>query len=211
MTADIQELRRQLREKFPAAHVAPVNIESPSLAPGRPFEITTFPAGAISEIIPAAADSPLALWIAGLLENPRELSPFPEFVLIDGADRFDPASYSSTSCSRLLWVRCQCIQDALKATDILVRDGNIPFILLDLHGLPISILRSIPAATWWRFKQLCEQSSCRLVVLPPSPLVPCSSLRLSLSGSLRLEDFTKTREELLLELSIVPTRKRHVR
>lgn len=174
------------------------------------YETSTFPAGAISEIIPAAEGGGLSLWIAGLLAEPEEMAEFPKFVLVDGGDSFDPASYTAAACSQLLWVRCNKIQQALKAADLLVRDGNVPFVMLDLCGLPVATLRSIPSSAWWRLKQLCEKTACRLVVLSPFPVVLCSSLRLSLSARLTLDDFNLPRGELLQRVTAKPERVRHV-
>lgn len=210
MTAtSLQEIRRQLREKFPAAHgFAPV-AEPASEVSQTLFETATFPAGAISEIIPAAEGGGLSLWIAGLLAEPEEAAGFPKFVLVDGGDAFDPASHTAAACSQLLWVRCAKIQEALKAADLLVRDGNVPFVMLDLCGLPVAALRSIPAAAWWRLKQFCEAGACRLVVLAPAPLVPCASLRLALSASLALGDFDLPRHEILQRVAARRDRLRH--
>ena len=206
MTANtLQEIRRQLREKFPAAHGSTGVSEPPDEAPKSIFEIATFPQGAISEIIGAG----LSLWIAGLLARPEEFAEFPKFVLVDGGDHFDPASHTAAACSQLLWVRCSKAQEALKATDLLVRDGNVPFVMLDLGGLPVPSLRSIPASAWWRLKQLCETGACRLVVLASSPLVPCASLRLALSTHLTLHDFDLPGNEILSRVVARPNRLRH--
>ncbi|MES2658345.1 MAG: hypothetical protein V4689_06990 [Verrucomicrobiota bacterium] len=205
----IDDLRRQLRKKFPQAHAyAPLQDNSGEVT-GRPFEVSTFPAGAISEIIPSAQCGGLSLWIAGLLANPEEASEFPKFVLVDGGDAFDPVSHTAAACSQLLWVRCSKVHEALKAADLLVRDGNVPFVILDLCGLPVAALRSIPASAWWRLKLLCETGACRLVVLSPSPLVPCASLRLELSARLTLRDFDLPRNEILPRVEARTNRLRH--
>lgn len=203
----LDKLRKTLREKFPQAHGLAVMPEAPPPVSGNPFEIAAFPAGAISELIGEG----LALWLAGLLAEPGEGGPLPGFVLIDGADRFDPASHTAAACSRLLWVRCRDVREALKAADLLVRDGNIPFVLLDLGGLPATELRSIPASAWWRLKLGCEAVSCRLVVLAAVPLVTCASLRLTLFCRLSLEDFDRPRQEILRDLNATPALLRHTR
>ena len=208
MTATLQEIRRQLREKFPVAHGLAAVSESAAKVSDRPFEIATFPAGAISELIPTAGGGGLSLWIAGLLSDPEEAADFPKFVLVDGGDTFDPASHTPTACSQLLWVRCSKVHEVLKAADLLVRDGNIPFVMLDLCGLPMASLKSIPASNWWRLKQLCENAACRLIVLSPAPLVPCASLRLTLSIHLTLGDFNLPRNEILQRVEAVPNRLR---
>jgi hypothetical protein len=205
---NLQEIRRQLREKFPSAHGFTPVADPKEVAKG-PFEVSTFPAGAISEIIPAAGGSGLSLWIAGLLADPEAAAEFPKFVLVDGSDAFDPVSHTAAACSQLLWVRCSKVRDALKAADLLVRDANVPFIILDVCGLPMAGLRSIPAAAWWRLKLLCENGACRLVVLAPAPLVPCASMRLELSASLELHDFDLPRREILPRVEARTSRLRH--
>lgn len=204
----LQDLRRQLRDKFPQAHShAPVTAAAPEVTE-RPFEITSFPAGAISEIIPSATGCGISLWIAGLLDEPETASGFPRFILVDGGDGFDPASHSAAACSQLLWVRCRRIPEVLKAVDLIVRDANVPFVMLDLSGLAATSLRTIPASAWWRLKQLCEKGNCRLIVLAPAPLVPCASLRLTLSGTLSLTDFDLPRKEILDRVTAHPNRLR---
>jgi hypothetical protein len=175
----------------------------------RPFEVACFPAGAVSEIIPSAGGCGISLWIAGLLGEPEEAPEFPKFILVDGGDGFDPASHSAAACSQLLWVRCRKIDEVLKAADLVVRDANIPFVMLDLCSLPVASLRGIPASSWWRLKQLCETAACRLIVLSPSPIIPCASLRLTLTGSLQLKDFDLFIPEILNRVSGQPQRLRH--
>ncbi len=205
----LEDLRRQLKEKFPQAHGhSSLPKERPEVTE-RPFEIACFPAGAISEIVPSAGACGISLWIAGLLGEPDKAPEFPKFILVDGGDGFDPASHSAAACSQLLWIRCRKILEVLKAADLVVRDANVPFVMLDLCSLPVASLRGIPASSWWRLKQLCETGACRLIVLSPSPLVPCASLRLTLTSSLSLRDFDLPRQEILDRISALPKRLRH--
>lgn len=123
-------------------------------------------------------------------------------VLVDGADGFDPGSFSGDACGRLLWVRCGCAMEMLKAADLLAHDGNMPFILLDAMGLDRRDLGKLPASAWWRLRQVVERTGGRLVVMSEKPLVPCASLRVALGAGLKLEDFDAEREELLGRLEI---------
>lgn len=173
------------------------------------FHLESFPAGAISEVIPSRPAAGLSLLVAALLGEPLEESPHPELVLIDGADGFDPASFTGAACSRLLWVRCSSAAETLKAADLLVRDGNVPFVLLDVCGLPRRELAGIPASSWWRLRQLTGRTGVRLVVLAPSPVVPGVSLRLMLSADLSLRDFDAPRAELLIRMKTETRSLRH--
>jgi hypothetical protein len=199
----MEDLRRQLREKFPGAHSLERGVESAAVEGGTLFDAKMFPAGAISEVVPAGRNSGMSLLVAGLLEDEGlELAGGFRMVLVDGADGFDPGSFSGEACGRLLWVRCRSAMEMVKAADLLVHDGNMPFVLLDAMGLDRRDLAGVPASAWWRLKQVAERAGCRLVVMSEKPLVPCASVRLVLDARLRLEDFDAEREELLERLEV---------
>ncbi len=201
--AVIDELRRKLREKFPQAHAAlPVTAEEP--APEQPFDPDFFPPGAISEVV----GSGVGMLVAGLLGEPAECAALPDFVLVDGGDGFDPASYTAQACSRLLWVRCLTAEEMLKAADLLVRDGNVPFILLDTCGIARRDLQALAGSLWWRLKLAAEASGCRLVVMSSFPQVPCAAVRVALTARLGLEDFEVPRREVVGRLRVMEERKR---
>jgi len=195
-SSTVEILRQQLRDKFPQAHSLQVDPE-PVVSQDKPFRADAFPVGAISEVVPAGPVAGLSLLVAGLLGDPEETSPHPELVLVDGADSFDPGSFSGTACSKLLWVRCRSALEMIKAADLLVHDGNVPFVLLDATGLARRDLSALPASAWWRLKQSVERTGGRLLVMASFPLVPCAALRLSLSAGLSLRDFDCPRTELV--------------
>ena len=198
----IEDLRRQLREKFPQAHGAVLMAAEDKPDPGQPFDPGFFPPGMISEVI----GSGVSLLVAGLLGEPEEAAVLPDFILVDGGDHFDPASFTQEACSRLVWVRCLNAGEMLRATDALVRDGNIPFILLDTCGIGRRELSGIPASAWWRLKLAAATSNCRLVVMSPIAQVPCAGVRVALNAKLGLEDFDVPRRELIARLRVVPER-----
>ncbi len=207
-TETVQELRQLLRKKFPQAHVARPDEARPEALRLRFSDPETFPAGALSEIVPDGPEPVLGLLVAEILGQPESASPLPELVLVDG-DCFDPDSFTDAACSRLLWVRCHTATELLKAADLLIRDGNLPFLLLDAAGFPAKELRALPSAAWWRLKQMAERTRCRVLVLSPFPLVACASLRLSLSSGLTLADFDTPRADLLPRLHATTRRARH--
>ena len=207
-TASVQDLRLLLRKKFPQAHAARFEEPVPEEPRLRFSDPATFPAGAISEIVPAGPEPVLGLLLAEILGHPETTSEIPDFVLIDG-NNFDPGSFPHHACSRLLWVRCWNAATLMKAADLLIRDGNIPFVMLDGCHFPQKEMRALPASNWWRLKQMAEHNGCRVLVLSPTPLVPCATLRLSLSSGLSLADFDRSREELVQEIRAIPQRIRH--
>jgi hypothetical protein len=205
----VEILRQQMREKFPQAHAVRAD-PAPSLQVEIPFSSDAFPVGRISEVVPANPSAGLILMIAGLLGDASEVSPHPELVLVDGADAFDPDSFTGAACSRMLWVRCSSALEMLRAADLLAHDGNIPLLVLDATGLDRRDLAALPASAWWRLNQIVERNGGRLVVMSPFPLVPCASLRLSLSADLSLADFDESRSELVERLRAMPERLRRV-
>ena len=193
----IEDLRRKLREKFPQAHAVPP-VVAEEKEPDQPFDPAFFPVGAISEVV----GSGVGMLVAGLLGEPAECSPLPDFVLVDGGDGFDPGSYTAQACSRLLWVRCRTAEEMIKSADLLVRDGNMPFILLDTCGIARRELQALPASVWWRLKLAAETAGCRLVVMSAAPQVPCAGVRLALTARLGLEDFDVPRRDLVARLRV---------
>lgn len=197
----VEELKRLLRNKFPEAHSRPLPNDDPPEIAFRFSDPQSFPPGGISEIIPEGPEPILGLVLANLLGDPTEPSEIPDFILVDG-DGFDPNSFSNEACSRLLWVRCGTAIELLKSADLLVRDGNIPFVMLDTCGFPAHELRALPSSSWWRLKQITERHGSRMLVLSTFPLIPCATLRLSLSSRLTLADFNRLREDLLGEIRV---------
>lgn len=204
----VEELKRLLRNKFPQAHSRPLLNDEPPEPAFRFSDPLSFPAGGISEIIPEGPEPILGLVIANLLGEPKEPNEIPDFILVD-ADGFDPNSFTNEACSRLLWVRCGTAIELLKSADLLIRDGNIPFVMLDTCGFPAHELRALPSSSWRRLKQITERHNSRLLVLSSFPLIPCATLRLSLSSRLTLADFERLREDLLGEIRVRSQRLRH--
>ncbi|YCM45113.1 hypothetical protein V2O64_03645 [Verrucomicrobiaceae bacterium 227] len=174
----ISDLRRQLREKFPAAHRVPVPVKDTP----EPQKLE-FAQGHLSEIIAPKPSSGMSLLVSELLDQPRDLP----IALVDGRDTFDPASYRNEQCRRLIWLRCHKTQQALQCVDLLLRDGNLPLVLLDLHLVCERELRQIPTNLWHRFKTQARDSGASLVAMTPRPLIPSPHRRLTLSGHFSLD------------------------
>ena len=58
--------------------------------------------------------------------------------LVDGRDTFDPysAQAAGVELKQLLWVRCRNIDQAFRATDLLIQGGGFGLIALDLSDIP---------------------------------------------------------------------------
>jgi hypothetical protein len=75
----------------------------------------------------------------------------------------------------------QQLEQALRATDMLLESGGFGLIALDLTDLPPQTARRIPLTTWFRFRRAVEHTSTVLLSLEQQPIAgSCSSLLLEL-------------------------------
>ena len=222
-------LRKQLREKFPAAHRNTPASTQERRPPAHPRDLppeaprdhpphlplhtwcsrdTGFPSGAITEISPEHPTCGISLLVSTLLASEEDNAPHPglPLALIDARDQFDPGSFSTEDCQKILWLRCHETQLALKSADLLLRDGNLPLVLLDLSSLPPRELQRIPRSSWHRLRQLAESTQTTLLALTPTPFIPGTALRLTLSHHLTLADLLLPRSELQKSITARTTR-----
>lgn len=161
--------------------------------------LTSLLPGAVGEIVAEPLSSGLGLMVSSLIEGNDEAVRRP-VALVDGSDAFDPRDVSREARGRLLWARCRTVEQALRVTDLLLRDGNMPRVLLDLAFCQKSALRRLPLGVWHRLKLLAEQGGGACVVLSSFALVPGSHWRLFLEKPLTLESLDQPREILLSSL-----------
>ena len=88
----------------------------------------------------------------------------------------------------LLWVRCTKALDAVKAADLLLRDGNFPLVVLDLVLNPSAELRKIPQTSWYRLQRLVETAPTAFLVLTRASMISSAQLKLSLDNAWTLAD-----------------------
>lgn len=192
-------LRDLLRAKFPEAHADTIKDEAPWETHIRCLDAAGVWKGAITEVVGEMKSSGAALLMAALLEN-RAASQEP-VALVDGGDVFDPRSVTAAVREQLLWLRCQDIAAAMKATDLLLRDGNIQLVVLDLQLCAVRKVQSLPTSTWHRLRALVEKSHAALCVLTPCHTVPCAKSRLILEPRFTLEAMQELRADLLESLA----------
>jgi hypothetical protein len=211
--ANIIELRQLLAERFPGLRTRAEELSATRHAfwPTGLKQLDEplrggFPRGALTEITAAQRGSGSALLMALLIQ--RALSENKFVAVIDGQDSLDVTQLRG-ELSRLLWVRCRSANEALKAADLLLRDGNLPLVLLDLISNPAAQLRKIPATTWYRFQRLIEQTSAVCVVLTPHVMVAPAQVRVALRSCFSLHALEREREELLHEFKVDAAETRH--
>lgn len=139
--------------------------------------------GAITEVCGSSAGG--SLFLAAVADAAVRDGLF--IGLIDAANSFEPCDWAEEHLRRMLWVMCGAASPAIRAADILLRDGNLPVVVLDLQMLPAGQLRRIPASTWHRFQRVLEPTATVLAVLTSQPLVEGASVRMAIRTDLTLQ------------------------
>jgi hypothetical protein len=201
--ANVISLREALRVKFPEAHAhvhASVAVSAALHTGWACLDALCLRDGTIAEIVDERGSAGSGLLLLALMEAERE-DLKPRVALVDGADAFDPCSASQETLKHLLWVRCRDAGRAIRAADLLLRDGNMTRVLLDLQLCPAHALRQIPAPAWHRLRMLAEKAGTLLCTFTSFQMVPCARSRLFLEHAHEVRDLDKRRESLLAELT----------
>jgi recombination protein RecA len=99
--------------------------------------------------------------------------------LVDAQDAFDPGGSQAAGVllQRLLWVRCDGLEQAFRSLDLLLHGGGFGFIALDLGDAPARLVRKVPLHVWFRLRRTVEDTSTVLLVLSQeSNAKSCASL-----------------------------------
>ncbi|MDD5349904.1 MAG: hypothetical protein PHQ12_06810 [Chthoniobacteraceae bacterium] len=185
----ITALRALLAEKFPQSALRAGGVLPAALGTGLP-ELRR---GVVTEVSGSIGSG--ALFLEALLASAQAEGTL--VALVDGQRGFDPAAMGGR-LARLLWVLCPDAATAVKAADLLLRDGNLPLVVLDLQLNPARDLRRIPATTWYRFQRILEPSASAFVVLTADPLVSSAAERFALRNRWTLRAMQQRRTELKL-------------
>lgn len=192
-SSKIMELRALLAEKFPQQKAK----TGGGLPTGLPdLELQR---GAVTEVSGSTGSG--MLFLEEVIRS--AVTAHSLVALVDGFSGFD----AEQDNRRLLWVLCKEAQAAIKVADLLLRDGNLPLVLLDLQMNPAAELRRIPSTTWYRFQRIVEQSTAAFVVLTPRPMVSSAAARLQLRNRWTLHAMRKRRTDLLLDVDAVCRRR----
>ena len=201
-SAKIIDLRNLLAERFPH----PSLTTATHLSSGLPFLDGPIggglPRAAITELISPERSAGSASLIRSLVHCAYRDHYF--VALIDGGDSFDPCGLDNTWLQHLLWVRCSKAPEAVKAADLLLRDGNFPLVIIDLILNAPDELRKIPQTNWYRLQRLVEVVPTACLVLTRYEMVSSAQLKLVLENSWDIQ--TVETEEALLRLRIVVKR-----
>lgn len=194
-------LRRLLEEKHGSAALASSGSLDTGLESLDRFHLAK---GSLTEVVADSRHPGGALLLAGLL---AKAVPRHRVALIDGRDAFDPIGMPEGTA--FLWIRCASAPQAVKAADLVVRDGNISLAIMLLTLNPASELRRIQANIWHRLQMLAEKSGTAFLVFTPSAQIGNARMRLSVSGHFPLGAIESTRNELEPRLALSVERRRY--
>ena len=147
------------------------------------------PKGAITELTSPNISAGSAPLISPLLQTAHRERYF--IALVDGRDSFDPQPLGNERLRHLLWVRCTKAFDAVKAADLLLRDGNFPLVILDLVLNAVDELRKIPQTSWYRLQRLAEPMPMAFLVLTRRSMISSAQLKLVLDHNWELQDLQR--------------------
>lgn len=196
----LEELRGVLEEKFGEAHRS--RPRETVVWGAEVLDRAAIPRGALCEVTLAPGASPAAgaVVIGQILRH--GLKQRRRLVLVDGCDAFDASVlpvFGDESASdagagsvdldgSFLWARCRGMRDVVPVADVLLRDANLPRVVIDLQGLSMREIRAVPPSNWLRFRALVEQSGTSCLVFTPAPLLRCAAVRVELNGRFTLDD-----------------------
>ena len=169
--------------------------------------------GCVTEICGASSSGRTSVMLSLLARVTRREE---AVALVDASDSFHPesATQAGVELKRLLWVRCAeqtaesrqqkafqlttngqrpatkhrlaRVEQALKATDLLLQSGGFGLIVVDLGDIRPEDARRVPLTTWFRFRRAIENTPTALVILEQEPYAKtCASLVLELKATRR--------------------------
>jgi hypothetical protein len=215
------KIENSLERRFPAA-LSPAprtirDVASTGIPEADQLLEGGFPLGAISEITGPLSSGRTSLVLAFLAQRTAEER---VSAWVDATDAFDPESAAAhgVNLRQLLWVRCQDrplvnprafqspqkskpwtrLDQALRATDLLLQTAGFAAIVLDLGDTSPEHGSRIPLATWFRFRQAADRTRCSLIVLGQAAYaqssaavtLECAPLQAETSGGTVLRGFT---------------------
>jgi hypothetical protein len=202
MSGKIIDLRNLLAIRFPQAPMPLGMYLVTGLACFDQAVGGGLPKGAITELISPRGSAGSASLVHAFIHGAYQDQYF--VALIDGRDSFDPCALGNSILRQLLWVRCAKALEAIKAADLLLRDGNFPLVIVDLILNSQEELRKIPQTTWYRLQRLVESVPTACLVLTRCEMVSSAQLKLVLENSWHLETLEK--QNAISQLRVVVKR-----
>jgi len=206
------QIERAVEHRFPSA-LTPIARTIREVAATGVAEVDELldgglPVGAISEFTGPESSGRTSLALAFVAQRTAKDQ---MCAWVDVADAFDPesAAANGVALQHLLWVRCSNpdrqakskpwsrLDQALRATDLLLQMGGFAAIVLDLGDTAPGHGNRIPLASWFRFRQAADSSRCCLIVLgkagyaqsSAAVVLECAPARAQTAGGTLLRGF----------------------
>ena len=209
------QIETKLANRVPAALTLKIK-QPPELFTTGVCEVDTvlgggIPRGSITEVAGAASTGKTSFGLCAIASITQSGA---ACAWVDVSDALSPESAAAANIvlKRLLWLRMSAerkqkvtdkpwsrLEQALKATDLLLQAGGFAAIVLDMSDvLPQHTMR-IPLATWYRFRLAAEQARTALIFLSQSPCASsCAALSLR-SEAANVRPFSTSGETALFE------------
>ncbi len=95
-----------------------------------------------------------------------------------------------------------CLDQALKATDLLLQSGGFGLVAIDLGDVPVPTARRIPLTSWFRFRRAVENTPTVLLVMARGSCArTCASLVVELHSSVLSRESSGKSSALTWQLS----------
>ncbi len=202
LSPKIIELRKILAERYPQQTGLHSLCTPTGWSPLDSLLGGGLPKGAITQLLVPNISSGGAIVLHEIIEAMHDASQY--VALIDGTDCFEPFADHPL----LLWIRCRNAAQALKATDLILRDGNVPLSILDFKQNSEKELRKIPSPTWYRFQRITEENKTSLLVMTRHPVSSSAQITISMTHQLYINDLSSQMRDIvkLVSLEIVRMR-----
>jgi hypothetical protein len=209
------QIETTLAKRVPAALTLKIN-QAPEFLPTGISEVDAvlgggLPRGSITEVAGTASTGKTSFGlsaIAAITQSGASCA----WVDVSDALSAESAAEANIVLKRLLWLRMSAerkqkvtdkpwsrLEQALKATDLLLQAGGFAAIVLDMSDvLPQHTMR-IPLATWYRFRLAAEKARTALIFLSQSPCASsCAALSLRCESA-KARPFSASGETALFE------------
>ena len=187
--SSLAELRAKIELDLRGRVVSPFNYRDRNVfevvstgIPSLDAVVGGLPRGAMTEICGPPCSGRTSVLLSALAARTVEGE---TCALIDARDSFDPAAASAAGVAleRVLWVRCQNADQALRATDLLIQAGGFGMVAVDLSDVAPKIVRYVPLNAWFRFRRAVEDTPTILMVMEQEANAKtCASLVLRLEA-----------------------------
>lgn len=175
-------LRSQVESQLQGRVVSPFARNEP-----RPCELVSsgipeidslaggLPRGALVEICGSPGSGRMTVLLSALAARTADAE---ACALIDVHDTFDPltAAAAGVALDRLLWVRCQNLDQGLRAADLLIQSGGFGLVAMDMSEVAPRTVRQISLNVWFRFRRSIEDTPTILMLLAQESSASCASL-----------------------------------